>query len=224
MQSRTGPGGGVWLHPQLAIAVAATISSAFMARVSSIVLRYFRGDMSLAAEVVQNYDAVNNTTSTTVVQSVDNDVLMEDRKLQAQLELSRAQLEARKLEWRMFAIQKMQELGMEQRDQVWIRDTIRNSALVDLNQQGGEKAIQWKREINLSDVCRQMGWPESQLRRQVPILGKKMKAAYVARHGHLPEQVDRYVDGAMRKVNIYYSEDEDLMQAVCSLSNNSGNG
>lgn len=44
--------------------------------------------------------------------------------------------------------------------------------------------------------------------------GKKLKAAYVRRHGEIPRTAPRFVDGAQRDVAVYTETDRDLFDAV----------
>lgn len=66
---------GLWIHPDLAASFASTMNRKYALFVGRVMRRYEAGDLSLAASVVQNYDTANNTTSTVLVQSIDNNIL-----------------------------------------------------------------------------------------------------------------------------------------------------
>jgi hypothetical protein len=47
-----------------------------------------------------------------------------------------------------------------------------------------------------------------------PTFGKRLKAAYISRHGRPPAMSRRFVDGAQREVAVYTERDRDLFDAV----------
>ena len=53
------------------------VSDEFSDLVEDVVFKVQSGDMSVVAQVVENHDAVNNTTTTAMFQTVDNDLTVE---------------------------------------------------------------------------------------------------------------------------------------------------
>ena len=61
-----------WVHPQVAIIWGAWINAGFRREIVKLVARHTGGDSTLAAETLGNADALNNTTTRVLVQTVQN--------------------------------------------------------------------------------------------------------------------------------------------------------
>jgi P22_AR N-terminal domain len=70
------------------------------------------------------------------------------------------------------------------------------------------------RLLTVSDYLADQGVSAKAMRKLAGVFGKKLKAAYVRRHGEIPRTAPRFVDGAQRDVAIYTEADRDLFDAV----------
>jgi len=52
---------GTWVHPHIAINLAQWVSPMFAVKVSGWVARFISGDLTMAAEVIDNHDSANDT-------------------------------------------------------------------------------------------------------------------------------------------------------------------
>jgi hypothetical protein len=72
------------------------------------------------------------------------------------------------------------------------------------------------RVLTVSDYLGDQGVTAKAMRKLAGNFGKKLKAAYVRRHGEIPRTAPRFVDGAQRDVAVYTEADRDLFDAVWS--------
>lgn len=72
------------------------------------------------------------------------------------------------------------------------------------------------RVLTVSDYLADQGVSAKAMRKLAGTFGKKIKAAYVRRHGEIPRTAPRFVDGAQRDVAVYTEADRDLFDAVWS--------
>jgi len=72
------------------------------------------------------------------------------------------------------------------------------------------------RMLTVGDYLSDQGMAAAAARKLAPAFGKKLKAAYVRRHGEIPRTAPRFVDGAQRDVAVYTEADRDLFDAVWS--------
>lgn len=72
------------------------------------------------------------------------------------------------------------------------------------------------RVLTVSDYLADQGVTAKAMRKLAGNFGKKLKAAYVRRHGEIPRTAPRFVDGAQRDVAVYTEADRDLFDAVWS--------
>lgn len=72
------------------------------------------------------------------------------------------------------------------------------------------------RVLTVGDYLGDQGMTATAARKLAPTFGKKLKAAYVRRHGEIPRTAPRFVDGAQRDVAVYTETDRDLFDAVWS--------
>lgn len=72
------------------------------------------------------------------------------------------------------------------------------------------------RVLTVGDYLGDQGMTAAAARRLAPTFGKRLKAAYVRRHGEIPRTAPRFVDGAQRDVAVYTEADRDLFDAVWS--------
>jgi hypothetical protein len=70
------------------------------------------------------------------------------------------------------------------------------------------------RPLTVGDYLSDQGMAAAAARKLAPTFGKKLKAAYVRRHGEIPRTAPRFVDGAQRDVAVYTEADRDLFDAV----------
>ncbi|MFI6329875.1 phage antirepressor N-terminal domain-containing protein [Micromonospora chersina] len=68
------------------------------------------------------------------------------------------------------------------------------------------------RPLSTGEFLQEKGITGPALRSISGTFGKKVKPLYVARYGHEPAKVERFVDGALRQVNGYTERDRDLME------------
>lgn len=72
------------------------------------------------------------------------------------------------------------------------------------------------RVLTVGDFLGDQGMAAAATRKLAPTFGKRLKAAYVRRHGEIPRTAPRFVDGAQRDVAVYTEADRDLFDAVWS--------
>lgn len=72
------------------------------------------------------------------------------------------------------------------------------------------------RVLTVSDYLGDQDMGAAAVRKLAPTFGKKLKAAYVRRHGEIPRTAPRFIDGAQRDVAVYTEADRDLFDAVWS--------
>lgn len=72
------------------------------------------------------------------------------------------------------------------------------------------------RPITVGEYLDEQGVTATAARKLSPRFGKKLKAAYVRRHGEIPGTARRFVDGAQRDVAVYTERDRDLFDTVWS--------
>jgi hypothetical protein len=72
------------------------------------------------------------------------------------------------------------------------------------------------RLLTVGEYLADQGVTATAARRLASTFGKRLKAAYVRRHGETPGTAPRFVDGAQRDVAVYTEADRDLFDAVWS--------
>jgi antirepressor protein len=72
------------------------------------------------------------------------------------------------------------------------------------------------RPLTVGEYLDEQGVTATAARKLSPRFGKKLKAAYVRRHGETPGTAPRFVDGAQRDVAVYSEADRHLFDAVWS--------
>lgn len=72
------------------------------------------------------------------------------------------------------------------------------------------------RVLTVSDYLGDQDMGAAAVRKLAPTFGKRLKAAYVRRHGEIPRTAPRFIDGAQRDVAVYTVADRDLFDAVWS--------
>lgn len=72
------------------------------------------------------------------------------------------------------------------------------------------------RVLTVGDYLGDQGMAAAAARKLAPTFGKRLKAAYVRRHGEIPRTAPRFIDGAQRDVAVYVEADRDLFDAVWS--------
>ncbi|GGV33887.1 hypothetical protein GCM10010182_67120 [Actinomadura cremea] len=72
------------------------------------------------------------------------------------------------------------------------------------------------RVLTVSDYLADQNVTAGAVRKLAPTFGKKVKAAFIRRHGETPRTAPRFVDGAQRDVAVYIEADRDLFDAVWS--------
>lgn len=70
------------------------------------------------------------------------------------------------------------------------------------------------RPLTVGEYLEDQGVPDAEARSMSPGFGRRLKAAYVARHGVDPPKVDRFVSGALRSVHGYTEADRELFDQV----------
>ena len=136
-----GPGGsanqGTWVHPRVATNLAQWISPKYDVLVSGIMDRYHRGDLTLAAEVVQQHDAVHGTEShVTIVTKRKAEIELEEmeervrrmRKENDRMEIDTL-LHARRshMELASWALERRDTFQWDERELAFLRDRTLNA-------------------------------------------------------------------------------------------------
>lgn len=101
-------------------------------------------------------------------------------------------------------------------DRAWLEAKTRHTVARAL---GEEPEVNFlDRPLSTGEFLQDKGITGADLRSIAGTFGKRVKPLYVARYGHEPAKVERFVDGALRQVNGYTERDRDLMeQAWASL-------
>lgn len=103
--------------------------------------------------------------------------------------------------------------GLVARD--WLEAKARHVAARAL---GEEPEIEHaRRPLTVGEYLEEQGVSGPALRSLSGPFGKRLKALYVDRHNVEPPTVDRFVDGALRKVSAYTEADRDLFDAAFTL-------
>ena len=97
-------------------------------------------------------------------------------------------------------------------DPAWLEAKVRHVAARALGEE--PEVDPAKRPLTVGEYLDDQGVPRSEARRISGRFGKLLKAAYVARHGVEPPVVERFVDGALRRVAGYTEADRPLFNEV----------
>lgn len=97
-------------------------------------------------------------------------------------------------------------------DPAWLEAKVRHVAARALGEE--PEVDPAKRPLTVGEYLDDQGVPRSEARRISGRFGKLLKAAYVARHGVEPPVVERFVDGALRRVAGYTEADRPLFDEV----------
>lgn len=184
-------GASSYIHPLAAVHLAQWISPAFAVFVSKLVYRYTSGDVTLAAEVVQNHDKIQDTVSTMVIDTKKRKALDGD--------------ELEKLMVVYERVNSFEKTQMDDRTKLMFHDAIRN-CLNPSTSSNNERT-----ELPVSDVVRELGFratPE-----QLKKIGVCVSKAYEQRHGLKAPLREQYVDGTTRQVRCYKEADYDLIRS-----------
>lgn len=107
----------------------------------------------------------------------------------------------------------------DERDRLFFKDAARNFARtnfgsrmqLDLLTDGGELAdTQNNTQITISDTARGMGVRLT--RGDESRVGRAAAALYREKYGENPPKHERFVDGAVRNVNLYFAKDRDVLE------------
>lgn len=109
------------MHPKLAVQFAQWLSHDYAWTVSEVMEGYHRGDLAVAAQVVQNHDAINDTTSVVAIQSIGNSLLASDG-------LTVEQKRAKSIELTKDAHDKFARKGAKPTDFIDVHNAINQSA------------------------------------------------------------------------------------------------
>ena len=188
---------GTLVHPRVAVHLAQWISAKLAVKITDWVLRYMQGDITLVKEIVQQHDIVNNTTSTVIVDTVDNTLTTEER---------RETLKITKI--------KILTLCLDLSDRIGADDRVKSMAQDSLLQIMGNKATvadkEDKDEYSISlRLNEKFGFQATTKERKgfASNLGKIMLKSYIDYYKSRPPQRKQFVDGTLRSVNHYVLAD-----------------
>lgn len=97
-------------------------------------------------------------------------------------------------------------------DPHWLESKARHVAARALGEEPEEDPL--ARPITVGEYLDDQGVTAAAARRLSPNFGKKLKAAFIRRHGEAPGTARRFIDGAQRPVAVYTEADRDLFDAV----------
>lgn len=76
------------------------------------------------------------------------------------------------------------------------------------------REVEGPRLLDISTYLESKGFSSAELRSNASQFGKYLKAAYVEKHGQVPEKAVRFINGSERPVFCYTEDDLDLFEAV----------
>ncbi len=214
-------GVNTWIHPGLCTFYAQWIDADFAVWVNDVVTRYMSGDLTLAAEVVQQHDAIHATTTTVhaVTMQAANEpttvptvTALEEMKMRSDIERTRSEIQtmqaetkAKNLAFSQQWIKVMTELGMDDRDKLLIKDFIRNTVSSSSSDQ--------RKVMPISDMYHQMKGKVAD-QKTLLALGRIAAKKYREKYGNGSEPLKREqcVGGATRMVCHYEEKDWHLVQ------------
>jgi hypothetical protein len=97
-------------------------------------------------------------------------------------------------------------------DPRWLESKARHVAARALGEEPEEDPA--ARPVTVGEFLDGQGVTATAARKLAPTFGKKLKAAYIRRHGEAPGTAPRFVDGAQRSVAVYTVADLDLFEQV----------
>jgi hypothetical protein len=97
-------------------------------------------------------------------------------------------------------------------DDRWLEAVTREQIAIGLGKEPEQDPS--TRFLTVGDYFEEQGIPAADIRKLSPTFGRRLKVAYVARHGEPPGKSDRFVDGAQRSVFVYTEADRDLFDQV----------
>jgi hypothetical protein len=97
-------------------------------------------------------------------------------------------------------------------DPRWLESKARHVAARALGEEPEEDPL--ARPITVGEFLGDQGVTTTAARKLSPTFGKKLKAAYIRRHGEEPGKAYRFIDGAQRPVAVYTEADRDLFEQV----------
>lgn len=97
-------------------------------------------------------------------------------------------------------------------DPTWLESKVRHVAARALGEEPEDDPA--KRLLTVGEYLDDQGVTATAARKLAPKFGKRVKAAYVRKHGTVPGTSRRFVDGAQRDVAVYTEADRDLFDAV----------
>lgn len=99
-------------------------------------------------------------------------------------------------------------------DRKWLEAKARHVAARALGEE--PEVDPMDRPLTTGEYLQELGISGTELRSLSPTLGKRVKAAYVLKHGVEPPKVERFVDGALRNVAGYTEADRPLFDQAWS--------
>lgn len=97
-------------------------------------------------------------------------------------------------------------------DPRWLESKARHVAARALGEEPEEDPA--ARPITVGEFLGDQGVTTTAARKLAPNFGKKLKAAFIRRHGEPPGTSRRFIDGAQREVAVYTEADRDLFEQV----------
>lgn len=95
-------------------------------------------------------------------------------------------------------------------DRAWLEAKVRHVTARALGEEPEVNPLD--RPLSTGEFLQEKGITGAALRSISGNFGKRVKPLYVARYGHEPAKVERFVDGALRQVNGYTERDRDLLE------------
>jgi len=97
-------------------------------------------------------------------------------------------------------------------DSKWLEAKARHVAARALGEE--PEIVAADRPLTVGEYLEEKDLASYQVRRLSPQFGKRLKAAFYAKHGRSPQTVDRFIDGAIRPVAAYTESDRRLFDQV----------
>lgn len=194
--------------------------------------RALGGDLSLVDEIrarhgdvsADEQEALLAGTGVTAAEANGQALAATDqRKVLADIEMTQAQAAKLRAEAEATAMQTYERLVAygeredDERDKLYFKDAARNFIrsrfpALEFKQESTQEDVQ----VTISEVAGDMG---VRLRRGIESrIGKVAAALYRDRHGTSPPKHLRFVDGAVRAVNLYFERDRDLLEEAVTTA------
>lgn len=214
-----------WVHPRVAVNLAQWISPAYDVLVSGVVERYHRGDLTLAAETVANYDAVHGTTSTVKIDTVlgkrkaDLSDGLDIERLEADIVATRRRKFELQIETNRMVREALREAGVLDAETDQFLSSSLKTGLLLLgdgvgNTDAVEGAVMWP-VVNRAQKLGHRLKPG-----QDAALGKRVRRGYEEHYGKSPQKRTIFHRDSGREVFVYSEAEcrelvDDIIRTFC---------